>query len=395
MTRKEFIRVCSLFGIGVPLISSCGFTHSLYEDFEVNFSGKVIVVGAGAAGLAAGYMLARHNIDFEILEAASVYGGRIKAKTDFADFPIDLGAEWIHDDPSILARLISDESVQANIEIIKYSPESLYFWKNDKLVKRNFFVRFYGEHKFKNTTWYDFFDTYIVPPIKDKIRLNSPINEINYSGGKVSMKTLEGQVYEADRVIITVPLTILQNEYINFIPSLPSEKMDAINEVPMPDGIKVFIEFSEKFYPDILGFDGVLDFLSAADGDRLYYDAAFRKDTDKNILALFSVGDIASTYTDIETEEALIEYILNELDEIFDGQASQFYVQHAIQNWSKEPFIGGSYSHFDDYSIQETLGAPVENKLYFAGEAYHPENSSTVHGAAESAYTVVEEILKG
>jgi len=83
MTRKEFIEKSLLMGIGLPFLSStflqsCSKDDSIFPKFQTNFSGKVIIVGAGAAGLAAGYLLKRYGVDFEIIEAASVYGGRLK-----------------------------------------------------------------------------------------------------------------------------------------------------------------------------------------------------------------------------------------------------------------------------------------------------------------------------
>ena len=101
----------------------------------------------------------------------------------------------------------------------------------------------------------------------------------------------------------------------------------------------------------------------------------------------------ATEYATIDTDENLIQYILNELDEIFDGKASQSYVKHVTQNWSKEPFIQGSYTHGDD-SVLATLTTPIDDKLYFAGESFAPSDYATVHGAARSAFVAVEEILR-
>ena len=105
---------------------------------------------AGAAGITAGYILERYGIDYEILEASSIYGGRVKRLDDFADFPIDLGAEWIHTKPSILAKIISNTNVNAQVEssIILRKPSML--GKNNQLKKRDFFGEFYSEYKFKN-----------------------------------------------------------------------------------------------------------------------------------------------------------------------------------------------------------------------------------------------------
>lgn len=397
MNRKDFLKSASFLSIGAflfpSLFTSCGKTDALDDDLDSNFSGKVIIIGAGAAGLSAGYALHRYGIDFEIVEASPVYGGRVKRADNFADFPIDLGGEWIHTDPNILATLADDNNNISNIETIRYSPKTMHLWKDGKLRKRGFYLNFYNEYKFKKTTWYGFFEQHIVPDIKDKITYNSPINSIEYSGDKVVVTTVNGQVREADKVILTVPLTILKNDFITFSPELPSDKKTALSQVDMPDGIKVFIEFSEKFYADIMGFGSLQEFLGSTNGDRIYYDAAFRKEADKHVLGLFSVGEVSSQYATIDSDDDLITKILAELDEVYDGKASQTYIKHIVQNWSKEPFIQGSYSNYDSYDMQETLSAPIDNKIYFAGEAYHPQASSTVHGAALSAYDVVQLIL--
>ena len=68
-------------------------------DKSYKYSGKVIIVGAGPSGLAAAKILERNQIDYLILEATDRFGGRLKKDTTLADFPIDLGAEWIHSDP--------------------------------------------------------------------------------------------------------------------------------------------------------------------------------------------------------------------------------------------------------------------------------------------------------
>ena len=128
------------------------------------------MIGAGTAGIIAGHVLNRYNIDFEILEASSVYGGRVKEIQGFADFPIDLGAEWLHTEPEVLARLLNDRDSRAKVEMINYSPESLSIWKNDKLRERNFFTNFYAEYKFKNTTWFNYLERYFVPAINEQIR---------------------------------------------------------------------------------------------------------------------------------------------------------------------------------------------------------------------------------
>ena len=396
MTKREFLRNMAALGMGASffstLLSSCDNKEDFYEELNVNFNGKILIIGAGAAGLTAGHILNKYNIDFQIIEAAPIHGGRVKKAANFADFPIDLGGEWIHTDPSILAKLLNDPESNADIDIITYNPQTISVWKNGQLKKRNIASHFYSEYKFKNSTWFDFFDKFIVPNISDKIDYNCPVTEIDYSGNKIKVKSLNGDVYEAEKVLVTVPLKILQNNYINFNPSLSNEKLDALNQVEMPDGLKVFIEFSERFYPDILMIDNLLD--AMMNSNHTYYNAAFGKDSDKNIFALFTVGEPASRYTSLETDEAIFNKVMSELDEIFDGKASKYYVKYVIQNWSQEPFIQGSYSHYDNYDAMNILREPINEKIYFAGEALSSESQSTVHGAGESAYSVAEMMLQ-
>ncbi|MEL7532741.1 MAG: NAD(P)/FAD-dependent oxidoreductase [Bacteroidota bacterium] len=401
MTRIEFIKRSLAVGIGFPLLSSlltaCEDEGLILPTGGENFEGKVLIIGAGAAGLTAAYLLNKLNIDFEVLEAAADFGGRVKRVEGFVDFPLDLGAEWIHTDPNILNQIAGTEKPNQEIETIVYNPQEISLWKEEELKKRDWVKRFYSEHKFKNTTWYGFLENHIVPDIIDRIVFNAPVDQIDYSGDKLWVKTASqnAQSYEADKLIITVPLKILQGDSINFIPALASQKREAIDSITVGDGLKAFIEFEERFYPDVLMFGKLIQ--AAFEDNKIYYDAAFGKDANRHVLGLFTINEQASEYTDLGTDEKILERILDELDEVFEGQARQHYKQHIIQNWTAEPYIQGSYSyHFlgDRAQIMADLFEPIEEKLFFAGEALSDQSQATVHGACESAYAVVSKMLE-
>jgi len=112
-----------------------------------------------------------------------------------------------------------------------------------------------------------------------------------------------------------------------------------------------------------------------------------------HVLALFSVSEETGKYTNLESGAAIFEKVMGELDAMFDGQATKYYKKHIIQNWSKEPFIRGSYSHYNNYGDMDVFGEPLDDKVFFAGEALHPEENSTVHGAGESGYNAIISIL--
>ena len=228
-----------------------------------------------------------------------------------------------------------------------------------------------------------------MPSVQDKIRLNSPVSAVNYEGNKVVV-TANGQTYEADKVIVTVPIQILKDADINFTPGLPSSKLSALQNAPIWGGMKVFLEFSQKFYPTFLSFPDS----ETATGQRLYYDAAYGQNTNANVLGLFSVGQQAQQYQNL-SGNALRDYILAELDQIYNGAATQHYIQHVAQNWNQEPFIRQAYLADNASSgISNALATPIANKVYFAGDAYSSfDDWGSVHVAARSARDAVNLVM--
>lgn len=400
MTRQEFLKTSLGFGLGLPLLSGtllggCAQRSFSGQAITPNFSGKVIVVGAGAAGLTAGYLLKHYGVEVQLLEAAPIYGGRLKKAAHFADFPIDLGAEWLHTDPAVLTEIGQHLNPKPDrSEVMEYNPRAISTWKNGKLKRHNYLRAVYSEWKFRESTWFDFFEQYFVPQLTDELILNTPVTSIDYTADQVVLNTATGQRYQADKVLITVPLTILQQERIDFTPALPAAKKEAISQVSMGDGIKVFIAFKTKFYPDVLTFGNIFKAIRAE--EKLFYDAAFGKASKDNILGLFTINKAASAYTKLSSEQEIIRKILGELDAIFEGKASPNYLRHIVQNWSAEPYIRGAYSYEfteNQWDTVSLLSRPVADKLYFAGEALSVENQAMVHGACESAYAAVAQVL--
>jgi len=364
MTRKEFIKISGILGVALPFQSSLKSCRK--DDEGISFSGKIIIIGAGAGGLSAGYILKQKGIDFEILEASAHFGGRMKINTDFADFPIPLGAEWLETKTNIFEEIANDPSVQINIETI---PDG-------------------SDRKFINYSWFNFYEEYIVPSIANRIVYNNIVQSIDYSGNQVVINTQKGQ-HTADKVIVSVPLKILQDGDISFLPVLPEEKSAAIRDTRIWEGFKAFIAFSTNFYGDGHSFQVTPD----SEGQKIYYDAALGQNTAENILGLFVVGTPAKDYI-TRSGINLRDFMLNELDEIFSNQASPAYIRHITQNWKDEKFIKAGYmTDFADWRTVRKLGESVADKIYFSGGAYTDGNDwVSVHTAAQSARKVVEEI---
>lgn len=389
------IIVALLFGRGWLTKVNDSSPVNLVYNIDHSFDGEVIIIGAGAAGLAAANSLKRHGIRYTILEATDHYGGRVQKDEDFADFPIDLGAEWIHHDATILNRLIGVDGDQPPAELIRYNPSEIYNWDGKSYTKISEIGARLGqwsfpEYKFKNSTWFDFVDKYFARNVKDKIVFNAAVTNIDYAGDKIAVGTQNDRVFTADKVIVTVSTGVLQKGYIGFTPALDPERMEAINAIEFLSGFKLFMKFDRDFYADIMQQE-------LEGGDKTFFDAAFGKDTNDHILTLLVTGEVADQYYALGDEDAIVAAVLKELDEIYDGQATSAYLgNYLLKDWGRQAFTMGTWTHdVGDEKQMELLTSPVQDKVYFAGGSMERNGQmGTVHGAIMSGYQSVFDILE-
>lgn len=385
MTRKNFIKACSLLGIGLYASGQNLPAHDKSAGVEGK---KVIIIGAGAAGLTAGYLLDRAGIDYEILEASQDYGGRMKTNHTFTDFPLPMGAEWLSTTNIDLSTIADTATVLKTISTKSYPPDETYWlWDGSRAVQST--LNDFLDRKFVGSTWLGFFEKLVLPNIKEQITYRSPITAIDYSSNRVAVISQDKR-YMADHVILTVPCSILQARHIAFTPRLPRWKQQAIDKATYWPGFKAFFEFGEHFYPAFV--DYVVEPETA--GHMSLYDAAYGQDSDHHIMGLFAVGEAAVHFSGHGPKE-LHDKIIAELDLIFDGQASKHYKQHIVQDWSSSPYALGAY--ISDYESSDRiydLQQPVSQKLYFAGDGYtNGYDWGNVHNAITSAKDSVDLIL--
>ena len=283
-----------------------------------HFDGSVIVIGAGVAGMSVGYLLGQRNVPCQILEAGPSYGGRVKTDDDFVDFPIPLGGEWLHADAGTLTKIVNDDSVDVSTTLARYRRDATCsVFRNGKLTTES--VGRYDDLKFVDVTWLTFYRRYVLPSIAKRMQFDTQIVEIDYSGEKVMLTDATGKRYSADAVVITVPPQIIKDGDVTFVPPLPKRKQTAFADAYIWGGMKVFIEFRKAFYPTFLEIEGT----NNRRGQKSFYDAAYGQNSDANVLGLFAVGDQAKPYQALRGNQ-LRDYLLAELDSIFNGQACDF-----------------------------------------------------------------------
>ena len=363
-------------------------------DVKSKFQGNVIIVGAGAAGLAAAKKLKEKGISYQILEATNKLGGRIQKNEDFVDFPIDLGAEWIHEDKSILNYLIEQPANEPNIETILYQPMNVQQVignvisqiPNQEMI--DYYADYITEYKFKNTTWYDFIHENFAQNIEENIIYNSKITSIDYTGEKVVLKTENGMEYQADKVILTVSVGVLKSNAISFNPPLSLEKTTAIQDVEFLPGFKLFMKFSDQFYPDVITCE-------TSSGEKTYYDVAYGKESEDHVLGLLSTGTSAEEYYTLGSSDEIVTSVLKELDTYYNGLASQNYVNsYLYKDWSQQAHVQGTWTS-DAEASSNTLNTSIDDKVYFAGETYNEYGISQVNGFYIIRGSVQSAILSG
>ncbi|MEN0004831.1 MAG: FAD-dependent oxidoreductase [Bacteroidota bacterium] len=399
MNRNEFLKVCAVLGISLPFSSTLKGCVKSDDMIPMRGNEKIIIIGAGPAGMSAAYLLAQQGIDFQVLEALPTHGGRIKHNTTFSNFPISLGGEWMHvanSGNNILSEIVNDTTVGIATQMQGYdlSNDSSGYFDGTSLALDtlgNHFGNDFADKKFVGSSWLDFFETYILPSVQSKITFNTPVTAIDYATDDIVVTAQSGETFRANKVIVAVPLKILQNGMINFTPVLPDKKQEAIRNVKVWSGFKAFFKFTTKFYPTYISFPNS----ATPEGQLQYYDAAYAQNTSDHILGLFSTGAPAEIYQSLSAN-AQRDYILNELDTIFGSNiASSSYIEHIVQSWNKEPYANGAYATaYEDWRVIRTLGESIHNKIYFAGDAYTTGTDwSSVHAAARSARRAVEELV--
>jgi lysine-specific histone demethylase 1B len=444
MDRRELLKQSLFLSIGGLLIPSSILSacrkESLFEDLK--YDGKVIIIGAGAAGLYAGYILKSKGIDFQILEANSTYGGRTGKLIGFANFPIDRGAQWLHGKNNILADLIqksgtkisvddSDEKYWFNNQLVSELPntssEDIFEDKNlpdisyedyatqkglgteykyiienkagDQGADASTLSVYYnaleeenwnsGDDDFKfEETFFDCIEKEIASHVKDKISLNTIVSKIDYSDSTIVITDSNNNTFTADKVIISVPISILKSNDIQFTPALSSEKTSAFSKIGMGAGMKVFLKFTNTFFDgNIIGGSVCAAYANEQEG----------KTQNDNILLAFVMGEQAEYLSSLGSDGAITAALLAELDLMYNGQATSSFISSHVEDWTKNPFVRGAYSYSTvGMGNARTIAAqPIDKKLYFAGEAMNINgHHQTVHGAVETGYREVSKLLK-
>jgi monoamine oxidase len=218
------------------------------------------------------------------------------------------------------------------------------------------------------------------------VALETPVARIDHRGHAIRLDTDRGTVTAA-RVIVTVPTSILAAEAIRFDPPLP-DKTAAAAGLPLGVDDKLFIALDGPA-PGI-GRDGFL-VGSTVRRETMNYQI---RPLDRPAIYCFFGGRFAAAM-EREGQVAMFAFAADELAGILGNDIRQRISLLAATGWLNDPWSRGSYSyaspgHAGDRAV---LAAPVDDRLFFAGEATSPNDFSTAHGAFISGIAAAEAVL--
>jgi len=239
-----------------------------------------------------------------------------------------------------------------------------------------------------------------------KIFLNEVVKKVNWKKSEVEVITAEGKKFIAKKVIIAVPLGVLMADAsaeaaLSFFPSV-ADKIEAAKSMGYGPVMKIFLEFKESFWSaervksrmhlDLPPLGFILS------GERMPTWWTQYPD-DFNLLTGWLAGPRAEKMK-LLGDDVLLKDSLLSLAAIFkmnvDDLKSNLLTSRFV-NWTVDPFALGAYTYSTTESkrSREILNSPVEDTIYFCGEAlYDGPEMGTVEAALASGVAVAKEIIR-
>jgi monoamine oxidase len=400
----------------------------------------IAIIGAGAAGLGAANALIDSGLSVIVLEARDRVGGRAHTIMAAPDITFDLGCGWLHSANRNSFVAIAE---RLNFEVDKTRPpwREQSFDKGFPLTERIDFISaidaFYeraeeaarsGRDSAASTylepgnRWNPMIDaisTYVngceldsvsildMDAYEDteinwrvrrgygalmtayaapcKLALNCQVTRIDHSGARVRLETSQGTL-TAGKVIVTVPTNLIADEAIRFYPALPA-KVDAARGLPLGLADKVMLTLND---PDALPKDGSLRGATM----RTEMGSFHLRPFGQPCIEGFFGGSFAQQLEDAG-DGALAAEAIDEIVTLLGSDFRRRLKPLAQSGWAHDPFARGSYSHAlpGHAGDRAVLAAPVDGRLFFAGEATSPNFFSTAHGARDSGERAAGEVV--
>jgi monoamine oxidase len=221
--------------------------------------------------------------------------------------------------------------------------------------------------------------------VPDRIVLDCAVETIDHGGTPIRIATSKGAL-SAQTLICTAPTPILAEGRIDFRPALP-QKVEAAAGLPLGLADKAFLRLAApEDWPEEGHLFGRTDRTETAS----YHLRPFGRPYIEVYL-----GGRHARMLEEDGAGAMTAFALEELVGLRGSDIRRTLSPIAETAWARDPWSSGSYSHAlpGHAGARAVLAAPVEERLFFAGEATHPSFYSTAHGAWESGVRAADEVI--
>ncbi|KAH1234701.1 Polyamine oxidase 1 [Glycine max] len=428
--------------------SSLSFMESPSRSF-------VIIVGAGVSGISAAKLLAENGVkDLVILEASNCIGGRIR-KENFGGVSVELGAGWIvgvggkESNPiwelvaeyglrtcfsdytnifssgiaadsykkavdSAIRNLTNQEEAdrEGNSSKTTEPPSSplelaidfiLHDFEMAEAVPISTFTAF-GEREFlvADERGFDYLvykmaEDFLLTSegkiLDTRLKLNHVVREIEHRGSGVRVITEDDCIYEANYVLVSVSIGVLQSNLVAFHPPLPRWKLEAIEKCDVTVYTKIFLKFPYQFWPSGPGNE----FFIYAHDQRGYYTFWQQMENaypGSDILVV-TLTNGESKRVEAQSDEDTLREAMEVLKDMF-GPNIPDATDILVPRWWNNRFQRGSYSNYpviSNLQVVRDVKAPV-GRIFFTGEHTSERFSGYVHGAYLAGINSSKELLE-
>ena len=405
----------------------------------------VVIVGAGAAGIAAARRIGAAGRRFALVEAADRLGGRCITDTSLFGMPFDRGAHWLHmpdinplaklapktglevypapsgqrlrigrryaregEMEDFLAAMVRSERAIADavrnkpdISCAQALPRDLGDWRGTV----EFVLGPFGCAKsLDEVSAIDFsrsaerdIDAFcrqgmgaLLAKLADglAVRLSTPATRIEAGSRLVAVDTPKGTL-TARAAIVTASTNVLAAGKIRFVPELPKRQLDALAKLSLGSYDHVALELAGN--PLGLQSDDLV-FEKAAGGRT----AALLGNVGGSSLCLVEIAGRFGRELAAQGVDAMTAFAVDWLVGLFGGDIRGAVRRSHATQWAKEPFVLGAFSAAapGGQGSRKLLMEPLRDRVFFAGEAIHETLWGTVGGAWESGERAAEAALK-
>jgi monoamine oxidase len=272
-----------------------------------------------------------------------------------------------------------------------------------------------GDRAFRSKNGYDdlldFFRQELIES-ETRVQTETVVESIAWSRGRAVVTAHQASKslrLLAKCVLVTLPLGVLQASRretgaVRFMPSLPPKKLEAIKTLQMGKATRVTLRFRNRFWetmrPDQKNNKTLshMDYLFTEDD---WFPTWWTRMPDKlPILTGWAPARSAERLSG-KSQTFVVRQALRSLASALKTKPSRLESlldDTYFHDWQNDPFSRGAYSYgaVGSDGAQRALGTPLENTLFFAGEATDTTGyNGTVHGAIASGHRAASQILRG